>query len=376
MSVPVFDITAADAQGVTVDPLPLKDFDVEAYADYAQALDQRCADFWNSRRGLLVCRRFRVSDVFSSACNDMELSLSLQLSALRASMAYPMDVPNFLEPWYGIGTVAAAYGGSYVWNEGQAPAVEPLFPTIEDAVKHEPRPIEETEIGRKILGMIEYFLDKTRGRLPISFSDIQSPLNAASSLVDTNEFFMAVLDRPDLVGILLDQVTDLSTAFYKKQLDLIGGLLVSPGHGFSSSRSFSGIGASDDSSTMLSPAQYGELVAPRMERLGKAFGGIAYHSCGNWGAKIEAVKGMTGLLMADGAFTVQTDPSPNPPDEFRKQFSDSGICLNARMVGDPDSVFDSFQKLYDPAMKLILVTYCRTPEEQTWLYERVRAEAL
>ena len=30
--------------------------------------------------------------------------------------------PNFLEPWYGIGVVAGAFGVPYVWKEGQAPA--------------------------------------------------------------------------------------------------------------------------------------------------------------------------------------------------------------------------------------------------------------
>ena len=33
----------------------------------------------------------------------------------------------FLEPWYGIGTVASAFGLDYVWKEGQAPVVRPRF---------------------------------------------------------------------------------------------------------------------------------------------------------------------------------------------------------------------------------------------------------
>ena len=36
-------------------------------------------------------------------------------------------VANFLEPWYGIGTVASAFGLDYVWKEGQAPVVRPRF---------------------------------------------------------------------------------------------------------------------------------------------------------------------------------------------------------------------------------------------------------
>jgi len=367
-----FDFTLADTQGTEVEPLAVRDFDFDAYAEYAAGLDERCVKFRQAKTGVLVCRRFRVPGVFSSACRDPELSLRLQLGALQASMDYPMDVPNFLEPWYGIGTVAAAYGRTYLWNEGQAPAVEPLFASVREALECEPVPIAETGIGRHLLDMIEYFLDASKGKLPLSFSDVQSPLNAASALVETSEFFMAVLDEPDLVGRLLDRVTDLSLDFYNKQLGLIGGALASPGHGFSSSRVFTGMGASDDSSVMLSPETYRELVVPRMERFGESFGGIAYHSCGNWSGKIGAVKDMRGLGAVDAAFTVRTDPDPNPPEAFREAFSGTGICVNARMVGDADAVLSAFGRLWDPGMKLVAVTYCATKEEQARVYEGIR----
>lgn len=370
-----FDFTLADAQGTEVEPLSVRDFDFDAYAEYAAVLDERCAKFEKAESGVLVCRRFRVPGVFSAACGDRELSLRLQLGALKASMDYPMDVPNFLEPWYGIGTVAAAFGGTYLWNQGQAPAVEPPFASVREALEREPVPVAETGIGRHILGMIEYFLDASGGKIPLSFSDVQSPLNAASALVETSEFFMSVLDEPELVGRLLDLVTDLSLEFYRKQLGLIGGALASPGHGFSSSRVFVGIGASDDSSTMLSPEMYRELVAPRMERFGEASGGIAYHSCGNWSGKIGAVKGMRGLRTVDAAFTSRTDPDPNPPEAFREAFSGTGICVNARMVGDADEVLSAFGRLWDPGMKLVAVTYCATKEEQARVYEGIREAA-
>ena len=52
-------------------------------------------------------------------------------------------------------------------------------------------------------------------------------------------------------------------------------------------------------------------------------------------------------------------------------FGNTGIVLNARMVGGADTVADVVRRLYTPGMKLIVVTYCQTTEEQAEVYERV-----
>ena len=81
------------------------------------------------------------------------------------------------------------------------------------------------------------------------------------------------------------------------------------------------------------------------------------------------VKQMKGIFMADGAFTIQTDPSPNNPDALGEQHADSGIILNARAVGaDAES---TFERLYRKGLKLIAVTYCETAEEQEALYRKL-----
>ncbi|MHB8276327.1 MAG: hypothetical protein ACYDIA_01565 [Candidatus Humimicrobiaceae bacterium] len=98
----------------------------------------------------------------------MKNSFELQLAALSESMNYKSDVSNFLEPWYGIGTVASAFGIDYVWHEGQAPATIAPFTSIQEALSFEYVPIEKTQIGMHTLEMIEYFLDKTKGEVPLN----------------------------------------------------------------------------------------------------------------------------------------------------------------------------------------------------------------
>lgn len=368
-----FNYKLADSQGMQAAPIDPSRFDIDRYADYEQQLLDRNQAFWQSDSGLAVYRRVRVAGVFSADCADMEKSLALQLGGLQASMDYAADVANFLEPWYGIGTVASAFGVDYAWEPGQAPAVHAPFASVAEALRYETVPVAETRIGRHTLAMIEYFLDQTQGRLPMCVTDTQSPLNIASYLIESNRFYMDLVDSPDDVIALLAKIRDLAVDFTRKQTEMIGEAAVWPGHGFASSRRFAGCGASDDVMTTLSGEMYGTLAAPSISSFGAPFGGTAFHSCGNWARQLPAVMSMPGLLMVDGAFTSQTDPAPNPCEPFAEAMPGSGVVLNARMVGDVDSVVATAAKLYRRDMKLIVVTYCESPADQQKVYEQLRA---
>lgn len=366
-----FNTNLRDSQSTFIAPIAPEKFDLQAYADYEQMLLERNRAFVANDHGLLVYRRVRADGVFYDACRDMKKSLELQLGALKYSMGFEADIANFLEPWYGIGYVTSSFGADYIWAPGQAPAVKPLFSSCEELLNADFVPIAQSPIGRANLDMIEYFLDKTKGMLPISFTDLQSPLNMLSYFLNMNDLFMEVIEEPENVQKAAELVTTLLIDYMKEQEKLIGNALVKPGHGFASSRAFTGAGLSDDICLMLSTDDYSDLFQPSFERIGSAFGGSVFHSCGNWAKKIEMVKNIRGICTVDGAFSPETDPSPNDPAEFGAAFAGTGIVVNARAVGNPDNAFQSFSKLWRPDQKLIAVTYCETPEEQAELYRRL-----
>ncbi len=348
------------------------DFDFEVYAAYEAELQKRCRNFVAADSGILVYRRMRVASVFSAGCRDMEMSLRWQLGGLAASMDYEADIPNFLEPWYGIGTAAAAFGLDYIWGEGQAPAIYPTFNSVQDALDCATIPIKNTECGRHTLEMTEYFMEKTNGRVPISLSDIQSPLNVICNMIDSTAVYLAMLDAPDQVSALLDKVAGLILDFASEQQRVLGETVAWPGHGFPSVRSFSSVGVSDDNIIMLSSELYSEIAAPSFNRVCQSFGGASFHSCGNWADKIKAVKKLDHLFMVDGAFSPATDPAPNVPELFGRAFSGTGVILNARIVGSADDVVNVVERLWTPGLKLIVTTYCETPDEQAECYERIK----
>jgi len=325
----------------------------------------------NAKSGALVYRRMRVAEVFSYGCADMKQSLEWQLGALQKSMDYPADVPNFLEPWYGIGPLASSFGIDYIWNPGQAPATKPAFQTIDEALAYDIQPVTKTEIGKHTLKMIEYFLDKTKGKLPMSMSDIQSPFNNATYIVDTSNFLISMITEPGKVMKYLNVLAELEIEFYLAQERLIGECLVKPGHGFAASRVFEGFGMSDDNVVMVDEDSYLNYVRPSFEKLGKAFGGPVHHSCGDFSDKAQMLLKIEGLKMADAAFTGETDPHPNPSEPFVEALQNSGIILNARMVGSPEVVKETTRKLWNKQMKLIVVTFSQSPEEQKEAYNIV-----
>ncbi len=366
-----FDLSKNDSQATPVAPVPVNKFDFSRYQAHEAGLLERCNTFWENGSGVLVYRRVRVAEVFSYGCRDMKQSLEWQLGGLAKSMEYKADIPNFLEPWYGIGTIASAFGIEYQWNPGQAPAFRPAFQSVDEALKNEIQPVEETLLGKQTLQMIEYFMNQTSGKLPVSPTDTQASLNAASFLVDINNFFMEFMLNPDGLKQLLEKLTDLTIQFTKKQKDLLGGALVLPGHGFASARNWKGLGVSSDIISMISPADYKTFELPCIKRIGEAFGGAVFHSCGQWADKIEAVKAIPNLVMVDAAFSEETDPDPNPCRPFRDAFAGTNVIVNARIVGDADTIAEKVKKLWKPGMKLIVVTYCETPDEQAKAYKNI-----
>lgn len=366
-----FDNKKADSQATQVVPVNPKNFDFERYEAYTANLNTGCAEFWAKPSGVLVYRRMRVAECFSYGCRDMKRSLELQLGALEKSMLYKADVPNFLEPWYGIGTIASAFGVDYIWHDGQAPAMKPPFNTIDEVLAYDFKEIVQTAIGRHTLDMIEYFMDKTRGRIPMSLTDTQSPLNIVGHLYPLDQFFMDTIIEPDKVLQLFDRLADLSIRFNQEQVKRIGPALASPGHGFASSTVWTGLGMSDDNAIMISPDQYLELAAPSVEKICSQLGGPVFHSCGDWANWVDAVLQVKGLKMADGAFSPQTDPGANTDLEAFNRFANTGVVLNTRIVGDLETIQEQLGRLWMPGMKMVVVTYCETPEEQEEAYHLI-----
>jgi hypothetical protein len=371
MSAAQFDYRAPDAMAMPVAPLEPAAFDFSRFEAYAAEADARYAAFLRQPEGIAVWQRVRVGEVFRDQCRDMKTSLHWQLGGLSRAMDYLTDAPAYLEPWYGIGTTAAAFGAEYRWLPGQAPVVEPRYASTDGLPELLQRPIQDAPILRYTLETIEYFLDQTRGRVPVSWCDLQSPLNVIGGLVDIGQFLILLLDDLSRARQILSALADEVIRFTKVQSELIGPALARPGHGFASSRAGTGIGLSTDNLIMVAPALYALACADHTARIGEEFGGAAIHSCGNWARWLPAVKAIRNLVMVDGAFSPQTDPACNECEPFRDELAGTGIILQARIVGGPEEVLPRVKRVWKRGMRLIVVTHLQDPGVQRELYREI-----
>ncbi len=371
MNAPRFDLTQKDAMAMPVQPLEIADFDQPRYEAFAAEADLRYAAFLAQKEGIAVWQRVRAGEVFRDGCCDMRESLRWQLGALMRTMDYLTDTPTYLEPWYGIGTTAAAFGADYEWLPGQSPAVKHRYSTLEEVHALSARDAADAPILRYTLETIDYFLTQTNGRVPMSWCDIQAPINVAGGLVDVSQFLAGFHDQPEKVKAILATVSDELIRFTRRQSQMIGPALARPGHGFASSRVGTGIGLSTDNLIMVSPKMFSDFCVADCARIGEAFGGTAIHSCGNWGRWLGAVKQIPNLTMVDGAFSPQTDPAYNQCEEFRDALAGTGVVLHARIVGDAEEVLSRVRRLWKPGLKLIVGTHVQDPVEQHRLYQTI-----
>jgi len=160
MSRTQFNYREADPMAMPVDPVDPEKFDFDRFETFVTDAERRYAEFLSKPSGVAVWQRVRVGEVFRDGCRDMKLSLRLQLGGLTRAMNYLTDAPPYLEPWYGIGTTAGAFGAVYEWLPGQSPVVKPLWRTLDDIQHLVVRALQETPILRYTLETIEYFLEQ------------------------------------------------------------------------------------------------------------------------------------------------------------------------------------------------------------------------
>ena len=152
--------------------------------------------FWdNAGVNFLVMQR-APSNIWKG-CNTIEASFEENINTFVKELEIQTDHIPYLEPWFGTGVFANAYGCKYLWREDEAPATYVLYHRFEDLKTRMKKEIEDAEVMTMVLDAIRYFKTKTFGQLPISLTDTQSAFDTASLIFDPTQFFIACFDHPE-----------------------------------------------------------------------------------------------------------------------------------------------------------------------------------
>lgn len=325
-------------------------FDFARFNDYVAQREERLRQFLAGKGGNVLMVEKESSDYLIS--RTPQESLSTQLEALTRQMESPSDYVPFLEPWFGVGVFANAFGAEYVWMEGESAQTHYIVFNEEQAARLERPSIDDAPVMKLVLQAIDYFIEETHGVIPISCTDTQSPLDTITLLWDTASFFTATYTAPEVVHGLLDKITDVMIEFSQRQIEHMGDTWMRPGHNAVGARGGKGFSISDDNIVMVSPGHYAAFSVPYNGRLAKAFGGLAVHSCGNYVRQLPELLKTEGLLMVDGAFSQELDPDPiRDLEGVRDALKGTGVILHARMGSDWPTLLP---RLYHEDLRLVL----------------------
>ena len=309
-----------------------------------------------------------------NTCADRQLFIERNLWGMATSAQWASDgVFPHLQPWYGVGIYATAFGCHYIWQRGSAPQTRPLYTSAAEVRNiTTPQPSDSREM-QEVLQRIRWYRKVTHDRLPICLTDTQSPNDTASLILEASEFFAVSTLEPERLERLLNAVTDLIINFSEMQIKAIGLNLSLPGHQMICHPTWSGVSISDDNMAMLSPRSYEVAALPYNSRLAEHFGGIALHSCGSIAHNIPIQLHVPNLQQMECSSCViakDSDPCPNNPESLRDGYRGTGVIVKVRMHKDEIGLLD---RLLAPDFKCAVhVTGVDTEEESEWVYQRFK----
>lgn len=330
-----------------------------------------------ARHPFLVIQR-TPNDSFG-ACNTIEQVYRSNITYIERSLQFKWsDELPYLEPWIGTGVYASAFGSVYKWREDNAPDAYYAYHKIEEVIDVPYPDYRKNPIMTMVLNCIDYMKEKTRGQIPISCTDTQSPFDTATLILDAAEFFTACYTHEEIVFNFMKKITDLIIEFSNVQGALIGDdLWVRPGHIMVSSTSYRGLSISDDNLPVSSPKINQKVAFPYDQMLADAFDGLAIHSCGNWAKTMARLDQMSNILMIDCAASKVCDPTPNTPSEIRDAMRGKGIITKVRVGDDLEEILPQIEALASPDLKLIVeLAYNEENAEKNYRTVKEKLEAL
>lgn len=196
-----------------------------------------------------------------------------------------LNIPRILADFSTVST-AAYWGGERYKSAGGCTGIRPVIETAADVGKVRPAPADGGDVEKAVRLWRAVSTELQTDRLPCSLIDIQGPLNTAALLWKQDEFMMAMIEQPEAVHALLEQVTEQLIEIVKTMIEKIG-QIAGPLWPYIWLPADIGIGIAEDYMPLVSPKLYREFGIPYVRRISEAFGGIFIHCCGTYEHQLD-----------------------------------------------------------------------------------------
>ena len=277
-------------------PLDRLAFEFLAHRDIKGRLDEDAA---------LAGRSATTVDDHKRGYYDHELALDNQLKRYeqRVSGGFQDDTVVSISPLGGaLGWFVEFFGATNEWFPNRPPFPYPLITRGAQIDSLKPD-LSRGELFRVALEQMRYFAREVGESIPVGAPDLQSPIDQASMLMDYTNLIYLMMDEPSRAHRLLRMVTDvLVESLHAIKREMVTDWPLSC-FGWWMPR---GVFLSDDLMAVLSPDLYAEYARPYNEIVGREFGGVALHSCGNIRHNLENVAATEGIIALNTHETLET----------------------------------------------------------------------
>jgi len=283
-----------------------------------------------------------------------EQAFEANMAAVEAALDVEMDALPYLEPWHGVGIYACSFGCVNQWSDNEASYTRVAFQHIRDALEFKPLRPADNEMMRLVMDSIRYFKSKTGSAVPIVLTDTQTANDTATLVVDASNFMVECVMEPENAHRLLRAINAAIIEFSHVQADAIGDALATPGHIIASAPGVGGISVSDDNQSFCSADFNRQFTNPYNDELGREFGGVAVHSCGNWEHAMTPLTEMEHVMLADCAAHPNCDPCPNDPGAIADALQGSGVAVQMRCPGTREAIDEIIDAAARPGLRLVI----------------------
>lgn len=215
------------------------------------------------------------------------------------------DLPFTIRANFGTIVIASLLGGHAEFRGDDPPWVIPFDSKEElnSVLERDPDTADVHGIGERVMETYHFYREtlaeyaELEEVIHVVLPDTQSPMDSAE-LLRGSDLFLDFYEDPEFVSTLLGQVAATQQSYLRR----VKPLTRDDGDGFSHQHATmlkGNVLLRDDTTIMVSPEMYREIVAPRDEAVLSAVGGGGIHSCGTMEQLADSYLSLPSLKSID-----------------------------------------------------------------------------
>lgn len=248
---------------------------------------------------------------------------------IRGLEAFDDDIVPFINLFTNTGIFASAFGCPIHIIPGSNACATPIVESAAAAAKLTEPDYRKAPILGRYFEMATALREALGPDVPISFPDIQSPLDIAALIWKKTDFFFAMYDEPEAVADLVGKCTRLLCAFvpaFARHAGAMNSLCYANWY----APSDLGCYVAEDECGSINSEMFERFGMPGLVQLSKAANGLFMHSCANADHQYPLLRTIPNLRGLNRVFS-----TPQHASDYPRRMIAAFTGRSVLMLGEP-----------------------------------------